>query len=289
MSFTYRENYWDKPALKRMFIDHLIAIHNLDLTLWGELGYWDENYRPFSYFDGDRCASNVCVYSMDMMIQGKQRSVAQISAVGTLPEYRNQGLNSELTLRAIDWAKDRHDFFFLFADTDARPYYRKRGFRQIEEHHARIAVSGRTPLPGLVKLDVNVKQDRALIFRIASQRSPVSDVLGILNEKLFMFWCLYFHRDHIYYVADLDSIVLFKSEAGVVSVYDIASANVPEFYALYPYFCRESDQAVEFFFMEDRLNLRNATRVASADNGAHVSGAFPFEGRKVIFPFTAHA
>ena len=110
MNLSYREDYWDSPELKEQFLSFLIQIHGLDLSRWDKMGFWDRKYRPFSYFDGDSLISNVCIYSMDMTIQGQRRLVAQVSAVGTLPEYRRKGLNIELTQKAMDWARVNHDF-----------------------------------------------------------------------------------------------------------------------------------------------------------------------------------
>ena len=94
MSLVFKEDFWHEPALKEQFLDLTTGIHNLNLARWGELGYWDDAYRPFSVFLGDQMISNVCVYSLDMMVAGQARRVAQISAVATRPVFRRQGLNS---------------------------------------------------------------------------------------------------------------------------------------------------------------------------------------------------
>lgn len=289
MNLSFRENYWDSLELKVEFISFLNRIHRLDLSLWDKMGFWDHNYRPFSYFDGNSLVSNVCVYSMDMTIQGKQRLVAQISAVGTLPEYRRRGLSFKLTQKAIDWARNNHDFFFLFADQDAYDFYKKCGFRPVDEYKASIAVSGGVAQPGAVKLDIQRKDHIELIYRIASDRDSASDVLGVSNKKLFMFWCLYSLKDHIYYVPELDVLVLYKRDNGLITIFDIVGSKVPAFSKIYPYICGEIDKTIEFLFMVDKLNLGSFDRINVEDNGTHILGDFPLEGTRFIFPFTAHA
>jgi GNAT superfamily N-acetyltransferase len=289
MNLSYREDYWDSPELKKQFLSFLIQIHGLDLSLWDEMGLWDRKYRPFSYFDGDSLVSSLCIYSMDMTIQGKKRPVAQVSAVGTLPEYRRKGLNLELTQKAMDWARVNHDFFFLFADDEAFPFYEKCGFRQVDEYKSSVSVSGETARPGADKLDIQRKDHLDLIYRIASDRESVSDVLGVLNKRLFMFWCLYFLADHIYYIAELDVLILYKRDNELVTVFDIVGKNVPAFSEVYPYICAESDETVEFLFMVDKLNLETFDQVRVEDNGTHLLGDFPLESGKFIFPYTAHA
>ncbi|MEE9554780.1 MAG: GNAT family N-acetyltransferase [candidate division Zixibacteria bacterium] len=251
--------------------------------------FWDQKYRPFSYFSGNSLVSNVCVYSMNMTIQGKRCLAAQISAVGTLPEYRRKGLSSKLTQKAMDWARNNHDFFFLFADQKAYHFYKKCGFNSVNEYKACVSVSGKIALPGAVKLDIQKKDHIEQIYRFASDRKPVSDVLGVSNKKLFMFWCLYSLRDHIYYIPELDVLVLYKRDNELITVFDIVGTDILAFSEIYSYICSESDETIEFLFMVDKLNLGSCDHIRIVENGTHILGNFPLEGSQFIFPFTAHA
>lgn len=289
MNLLFKENYWDQPELKAEFNKFLKRIHGLDLSVWDSLGFWDPLYRPFSYFDGKSLVSNVCVYSMDMTVQGRRRRVAQISAVGTAPEYLRQGLSSELTRLAIEWAEREHDFFFLFADEDARSFYRKRGFRPLVESLWSVIVSGKPARRGAVKLDVKDKEHLALIHRMAIERESVSEVLGVFNDKLFMFWCLSFLGEFIHYIPELNTLVLYERENGLVKVFDIVAPRTPEFSKVYPYISAAGDKTVEFYFVPDRLNLESAGRKRINDDETYVMGEFPFDDECCIFPYTAHA
>jgi len=289
MNLSYNEDYWDLPELKSEFINFLVLIHGLDLSLWDEMGFWDKQYRPFSYFSDSTLISNVCVYSMEMVIQGKQCRVAQISGVGTLPKYRRKGLSLKLTQKAMDWARVNHDFFFLFADKNAYHFYDKCGFQLTDEHKASISVLGKVAHPGSVKLDIQRRDHLEMIYRFASNRIPVSDTLGVSNKKLFMFLCLYFLRDNIYHIPDLDILVLHKRENGLVTIFDIVGTQIPSFSKIYSYICDESDETVEFLFMVDKLNLESIDLLRVDDNGTHVLGNFSLKTSQFIFPFTAHA
>jgi len=290
MNLTFRSNYWDDPDAKQEFIEFVNRIHRLDLSLWGAMGYWDWKYRPFSYFQGTTLVSSLCIYSMDMMVNGERRQVAQVSAVGTLPEYRRQGLNRTLTQEAMKWASANHDFYFLFADEDAQPYYKKCGFRRTAEHKTILSVSGKAARPGTEKLSGQNDDHRELIYRYASDREPVSDILGVYNKELFMFWCLYFLKENIYHLAELDLLVLCGRKNGELSIFDIVGQNIPPFSEIYPYICDPSDTAVEFLFMADKMKLEDCREAkVEPDNGTHLYGNFPLEGRNYIFPYTAHA
>lgn len=289
MNLGYKEDYWDSPELKQKFNAYLIEIFGLDLSPWDIAGFWDNNYRPFSYFDGDKLASNVCLYSMNMTVNGKQCRVAQMSAVGTRPEYRRRGLSLDLSQKAMEWARTNHDFFYLFADTEALGLYKKLGFRKVVEHKARISVDGKTPRPGIVKLDVKRKDHLEQIYKFACERTPVSDLLGVSNEKLFMFWCICYLQDHIYFIPELDILVLYKRENGLITVYDIVGKNIPAFDDIHPFISNKSDKVTEFLFMVDKLDLRSCEIVQADDNGTHIFGHFPIEDKQFIFPFTAQA
>jgi hypothetical protein len=226
---------------------------------------------------------------MDMTIRGKQCLVAQISAVGTLPEYRRKGLSLELTQKAMDWARNNHDFFFLFADQEAYYLYNKCGFRLVNEYKASISVSGKVASSGAVKLDTKIKDHIELIYRLATNREPVSDILGASNNKLFMFWCLYYLKGHIYYIPELDILVLYKRDNRLLTIFDIVGTDIPEFSIIYSFICDEYDKTVEFLFMVDKMNLGSFDRISIENNGTHILGDFPLECTQFIFPFTAQA
>jgi len=290
MSLKYREDYWDAIELRSSFIKFLRDIHNLDLSRWNELGYWDYKYRPFSYFDNERLVSNVCLYSMDMMIRGQRKQVAQISAVGTLPEFRGRGLSSDLTERAMGWAAGECDFFFLFADEKAASFYQKRGFLPAQEYKSSYPIEGAQPLKGARKLNPLQLDDRNLIYRIACRRQPVSEILGVFNVKLFMFHCLYFLKDNIFYIDELDALILYKRNNNHLIIFDVAGENIPRFSDFYRFISDNADQTVEFMFIEDRMGMPKAGRIKIAEeNGAHVSGNFPLNNIDIVFPYTGRA
>ncbi len=289
MDLTYKNNFSDDPALRTELIRFINVIHRLDLTRWSQQGFWDKLHRPFSCFDGKQMVSNVSLYSMDLTVMGRRCRVAQVSGVGTLPEYRRRGLSSELTRQAMDWARPTHDFFFLFADEEAFSLYRKNGFRRVAEHQARIQVVGDVPRPGAEKLDLANPDHLVLIYQLATDRAPVSDLLGVHNEKLFMFWCLYFAGEYIHYIKELDLLVVYKRADNQVTIYDIVGRNVPTFDELYPFIQDQNDKTAKFLFMTDKMNVVEPEYIETTDNGTHLCGDFPLENEKFTFPITAQA
>lgn len=290
MALEFIENYWDDPELKSAFNKYLDRIFNFNLNKWNEMGYWDYNYRPFSFMDRGRIVSNVCLYSMDMVVNGKRCRVAQISAVGTDIEYRQRGLSSQLTQKAMEWARDDHDFIFLFADSEAQSFYQKRGFKPLEEYKMVMPADGTYGNENIRKLDIENPGDRILIHKLARGREPVSNLLGVLNARLFMFHCIYFFPDNIFYIEELDTLVLYRRKGDVVSVFDIVGKKIYPFSEIYTYIGDARDKTVEFMFMVDRLEIPDYQEVSlNFANGAHIDENFPLNNRRIIFPYTSMA
>lgn len=289
MALTLRANYWDDGQATKAFQDFMVEMFGLDFTTWRELGYWDDAYRPFSYFDGERVVANVCVYSLGMVVNGERVAGAQFSAVGTLPAHRRQGLNRQLNAAAEVWAQPRHSFIFLFADDEALPFYRRLGFTPAVESQPVLPVRGCRPEPGLYKLTVDNPDARTLIYDLAQRRTHVSDRLGALNPRLLMFHVLYMLRDHVYHVPALDVVVLCRRAAERLTIYDVVGPSMPDFGVLYPFLAAETDREVVFAFWPDRLGIDRGIGLRPlASNNLHLKGDFD-TSQPVIFPFTSHA
>ncbi len=289
MSFDFRTDYWDDLHARAEFQGFIRRIHGLDFQLWEQMGCWDRLYRPFSYFEGDRLVASTCLYSMDMMVRGQRRKVAQISGVGTLPEYRRRGLNRRLTERALAWAQPGHDFVFLFADEEAFPFYAATGFRPVEERQPRILAPAVPPRPGLQPVDATDPAQLAALRRTAGRRKAVSDQLGVFNVELLLFHALYPLRGNLCFVPELDLYVAYSRDAAGVRVFDLIGERMPTFEELWPFLSRDVEEAVDFQFLPDQLGLGPVEWLPVEGNGAHLMGEFPLEGQPFLFPFTAHA
>jgi GNAT superfamily N-acetyltransferase len=287
---VYREAYWQDPIARRAFQKFLIEIHGLDLSAWETAGYWDDRYRPFSYFDDEgRVVSSVCVYSLEMSVHDSGRRAAQISGVGTVPARRREGLNRRLTEIALEWAAPDHDFVFLFADDDAMPFYARCGFLPVAEQIPFVNVRGRAPRVGVRALDLGDPRDRELLRATAAGRTPVSDTLGVLGEKLFMFHALYGLSAVLHHLPELDVIVAFRHEGSRATIFDVVGSCMPAFVELYPYVASARTEQVDFLFVPDKLEVEDLRWRPLEGNNLHGREGFPLRGQPFLFPFTSHA
>ncbi len=287
MDFELKTEYWNDPVARRAFQEFTTTIFDLDFLEWESGGYWDSRYTPFSFFKGETMVASVCAYLLDAYIQGKSARLAQISAVGTLPEWRRRGLNRELTGIALDWAEEKQEGIFLFASAEAIPFYQKCGFQSIDEHVEIVPVK---PLPncgGIVKLDPRRSRDLDTIYQYAKRRTPISNRFSVMNAKLIMFHAIYLLRDHLYLIPDLDCLVFFKREGGRLTLFDIVGEKVPLLEELYPYIAGDEDKTIEFHFHTDKLGISKVETRPLVGNNPFVRGAFPLSN--LVFPFTSRA
>lgn len=283
-----RTAYWHDRAARQAFKDFILAIHQIDFEDWDRLGYWDDDYSPYSYFVGDRVVASACIYTMPAWVNGQPTQVAQVSGVGTLPEYRHRGLNRRLHEIALAEALPAHRFAFLFSDEDAIGFYRKCGFSPVTAHAAVVPLPAVAPSPDARKLDTRDPAVLDSIFRLASVRAPTSHVFSTANPRLVIWHLLYRLRDHAWSVPALDAVVLMKRDGERTVVYDVLARTMPTFEQLAPCLVGAGAREVEFRFPVDALDVPSFTLRELPGYDAHVMGPFDL-GPQPVFPFTSQA
>lgn len=283
----YRCAFHDHPAGRAAVNAMLVATHGLDLRKWDERVGWDPAFVPFAFCAADRIVALTCIYVLDMMIDGTWRRVAQVSSVGTLPAFRQRGLNAELTRRARAWcaAQDLAGPF-LFSDDDATGFYAKQGFVEIPEFKHRVAVAAE-PRPSFRLLGYDA--DEELIRRLVESRTPVSHRLGVRSPRLELFHLLYENAGDLRYVQDVDLLVCCEEEGDLLRVYDVIGPEMVPWNVLEPLVIGPRTKHVEFEITPDRLRPTGAAPIATRASRLHVPSGGCLFGGQVIVPCTAHA
>jgi len=288
MSPQLRTAYWHDPAARRRFQQFILQIHGLDFARWEQAGYWDDDYSPWSFFEGDRLLASVCIYTMPAVVQGQACQVAQVSGVGTQPDLRRQGLNRRLHQQALPAALQAHRFAFLYADDEAVPFYRACGFRPVVNHAVRLPMPTDRTQDALVSVDVDDPAQRDALYRLAQRRAPASQEFSTQTPKLLMFHALYGQRQQVWRVPALDCVVMMKREPGRTVVYDVLAERLPRFEALAPYLGLDGGSTLEFRFVPDALGAPPGERVPLEGHNVHVMGDFPL-GEQPVLPATSQA
>jgi hypothetical protein len=231
----------------------------------------------------------MCIYSMPAIVNGEACRVAQVSGVGTLPEYRLRGLNRRLHQIALAQALPAHRFAFLFADDEAIPFYRKCGFRPVAAHAVVVPLPATAASPGgIEKIDFSAPGMRHVLYALASKRAPISHVFSTHNPKLVMYHLLYRFRDHLWFVQALDAVLLMKIEGPTATVYDILAHQLPRFGELAAVLAAAGALEAEFRFPVDRLDAPPGRLRELPGSNVHVMGDFPL-GERPVIPFTSQA
>lgn len=91
-----------------------------------------EHADVLGWFDGDKLISQAAVYPLRVRIFNKTYDMGGLTAVGTYPEYSNQGLMHKLLYQVLDNMKRRgQSISFLYPYSI--PYYRRKGWEIISD------------------------------------------------------------------------------------------------------------------------------------------------------------
>lgn len=290
MEITYKSRYFDDPSARASFKDYAKTVFGLDFSRWEDRGLWDEQYQAFSAFDGGKCVASMCVYPCEARLEGKKQKWAQLLTVGTLPEYRERGIQRRLWKMAHKWICKHCKLTFLFTEADAAGFYESLGFERVEERFDVVANPNALPATGahFAKVDVENDTEFAILKRLARERAPVSGRLSFKCPNLLLFMFLYRYKDKTYYSEDLDAVIVAENTAGRLRIHDIVAAKMPGLDDIKAFLGGFTEQEIEFLFPTDRLGVETIGKGRVEDDLLFVSGDLPLEG-DIIFPYSIRA
>jgi len=117
-----------------------------------------------------------------------------------------------------------YDFIYLFANKEVVNFYPKFGFAKLKENQFSMNFKIDKHPSNLRKLDISNTDDFNILKKLASERIPLSNILGIKNDwHILLFHCLYSFPNNIYYMEDEEIIVIFKETENRLDIYDVIS------------------------------------------------------------------
>ena len=81
--------------------------------------------ESFGFFDGDKLASQISIYPMQVNIYGRMYKMGGVTGVATYPEYSQHGLMSRLIKEALQNMRENHQSISMLYPYFI-PYYRKK-------------------------------------------------------------------------------------------------------------------------------------------------------------------
>ena len=291
MKIEYRSDYFEDPDAKASFERYAKRVFGLDFSRWKARGLWDDQYKAFSAFVEGECVASICVYPSEMKVDGVRKKGAQLLTVGTLPEYRSQGIQREIWKRAKVWIQQKCDFTFLFTDESAAGFYEKLGLRRQSEFYDVVSCpqSASQDEVRFKKLDLEQDGDYAIVERLAKEREMVSDRLGFFNPNLLLFMFLYVYQSWSYYLEDVDTVVVVEEEEHGLRIHDIVTKRMPKLSDIEAFLGQFKKNEIELLFCTDRIGLGQPTKKKRVEEDVlFVSEDFELEG-EFVFPYSIRA
>lgn len=183
--------------------------------------YWDKASIPFILREGQEIIAHLGLWPFEFVIQGKHYNGVALHGICTKEEFRKKGHFTKLMQEASKFAKENYDFSFLFTD---KPYlYEKFGFKVLEEHDFVYDFASKGQGFKIRKIDLDNPEDLSLVQRLYSNRVPLSNCFSIAKENAVTILNLAFVP--VYYIEELDTLVVYQIKDDVLYVKDIVSTK----------------------------------------------------------------
>jgi GNAT superfamily N-acetyltransferase len=284
------ENYQKDEHLVNEYHNFISKVFpNISFKEWHQKGFWTENYIPFSILNSGNIISNVCAALLTVSINNNKYSAIQLSAVGTLPEYRNQNLSRRLMNYVLDKYKSRIDFFFLFGNETVLDFYPKFGFRSVDEKRFFLESAFVKTEYSARRLNIKVEDDYKLLQDLINQRDIISNNFGAENYGFITMWhILNFYSNNLFYLDDENIIIIKTENNGVLNIWDVIYKEPFDFLsAVNRVIESDSIHSINYYFPPDQLKYEY-NNTASEKSGLFIKSDIEIGNELPKFPVTAH-
>ena len=207
--------------LRKSFNTLINETFGFDFETWYQNGYWTKTYIPYVALDGDTVVANVSVNVQPMTIHAKDVLYLQLGAIATKKSYQNQGLSRLLMEKVLKEWEDNCDQIYLYANDSVVNFYPKFGFISAKEYGFNKEITSLSKEATPQKLSLNQPEHQELIKEKATLGNPFSKVVLKEGQNLAMFYLQYFMNEQIYYLSDLDLIIIANYEDNNLHISEI--------------------------------------------------------------------
>lgn len=210
---------------------------------------WEAVSTPFIYFHDDVAITHVGVLEIPMCIMGEITTVGGIHGVCTHPKFRRQGYYRQVMEEVLEYCDRLYTTLVL---TTLQPeIYEPFGFRVVKEHAFITKCNSIDSTAGWRSLQVNDPKDIKLLHRLLETRAPVSNIVGVVNEKAV--FCVNEGSRSLYYAEDLDLIVCMEIEDTQLRLFDLLGTSIPNLVMLLEIIPHNIEEVITYF-SPDRLD-----------------------------------
>ncbi|PGZ61607.1 GNAT family N-acetyltransferase [Bacillus cereus] len=247
----------EEPEREQLFplFEEVFGITSQTLNDFSEKGYWDDTYKALSFLQEDKVIANVAAFSLPLLINGERINAAGIQSVMTHPNFRRQGLMTQLMSRMIEEIDKQCNCALLFTETPE--LYKTFGFKVVQEHLMTIPYDKSNNKDSLLrKLDYHTEEDRQLIHETVDSSQRLSNIFSTLNFQSSFYlnmnnsnW-----NEKLYYSEKLDALIVYEVKDQKLKLFGVFASVLPVLDEL----CEEINEEfteIEFYFSPDQLGI----------------------------------
>ncbi|MDF1544230.1 MAG: GNAT family N-acetyltransferase [bacterium] len=283
-------NYRDDADLRDKLFEFIDQIYPwAKFRKWHKLGYWSEQYIPYSIIENDKIVANVSVSRMDLIMNGQPANGIQIGTVGTLPEYTGRGYSRQLMELALSRHEQEVDTMFLFANDSVEEFYPKFGFTQQYESFFVKRVELNSSGFRARALAYESETDRSIVNQLLANRLPLTECFGAGNYDFVFYWhWINSFPDSLLYLEQEDAIIIATERDERMNIWDVISVERLEIISLLPKVVRSDKiRKVNYHFPPDIFSFDYDQSKKDEDSLLFVLGKFDTGTRPFKFPTTA--
>ena len=181
---------------------------------WVKNGYYTKEYIPYSFLEDGKVVSNVSANIMKFKYNDEIKNYIQIGTVMTSSSFRNRSLASKLMKYVIEEYKDKCDGIYLFGDLKAVDFYKKLGFKIINQHRYNLKREYTNKIVNnknqFIQASIDNISLKNLFIEYVKNGISYGNFEQINRFGLTMFYSQYF--ENIYYIDNLDVFVVLEQE-----------------------------------------------------------------------------
>lgn len=187
---------------------------------WVTNGYFEGDYIPYSYLEGDKIICNVSANRMDFLQNGVEKHYIQIGTVMTDEAYRRQGLAGKLLRYVVEQYEGKCDGIYLFGDLSALGFYEKAGFSQLSEY--RYLLKEGAVSKAASRGFVSMQESRRAQYLETVRRGAVYSALEQTNKfGLQLFYTA--SLGNVYYHPQLNCFAVLEKEGDTLVLQSVIS------------------------------------------------------------------
>jgi len=247
---------------------------------------WESVSTPFIICEGERVLSHVGVIELSLIVLGEKSTVGSIHGVATHPDYRRRSYYRQVVEEALRYCEQHYATQIL--TTEHPEYFEPFGLRVVQEHDFTVRLQSTGRGNGLRLLNLRDTQDIALLHRLLETRTPVSQIVGVIDEKAI--FCFNEGSRPLYYAADLDMLLCLEQEGPHLTLFDVVGPRIPSLAAIVEHMPQAITE-VTLCFSPDRLSVNAEAKsyLFEHDGPSYfmVRGPFAAEGQPFSLPRSA--